>query len=87
MPRCLYIYTVNPRRRGRHSDRGSRGSHACQHSTSPSQICVSRFIVIFMVSANDLAVTWATWKLTASAPPLDLRPLWRPCRLLLFASF
>ncbi|EYC36938.1 hypothetical protein Y032_0842g2636 [Ancylostoma ceylanicum] len=51
---------------------------------------LSRLIVIFVVSANDLAVTWATWKLTAYAPPLDLRPLWRPrihCTLLLFLHF
>ncbi|EYC37516.1 hypothetical protein Y032_0783g2323 [Ancylostoma ceylanicum] len=33
-----------------------------------------------MVSANDLAVTWTAWKLTAYAPPLDPRPLWRPHR-------
>ncbi|EYC06864.1 hypothetical protein Y032_0073g743 [Ancylostoma ceylanicum] len=70
---CIYMIkcTVNPRRRGRHSGRGSGGSHVCQHSTSSSLICVSRFTVIFTISANDLAVTWATWKLTASAPPLD----------------
>ncbi|EYC04776.1 hypothetical protein Y032_0086g1985 [Ancylostoma ceylanicum] len=29
----------------------------------------TRFIVIFTVSANDPAVTWTTWKLTAYAPP------------------
>ncbi|EYC20425.1 hypothetical protein Y032_0022g617 [Ancylostoma ceylanicum] len=52
----------------------------CQHSTSSTQICVSRFTVIFMVSAKYLAVTWATWKLTTYAPPLDPRPLWRPRR-------
>ncbi|EYB85429.1 hypothetical protein Y032_0298g1753 [Ancylostoma ceylanicum] len=75
-----HVHIVNLRRRGRHSGRGSIGSHVCQHSTSPSLICVSRFNVIFMVSANDLAVSWATWKLTACAPPLDFRPVWRPRR-------
>ncbi|EYC43162.1 hypothetical protein Y032_0501g2595 [Ancylostoma ceylanicum] len=43
----------------------SRGDHACQHSTSSSLVCVLRFIVIFTISTNDLAVTWATWQLTA----------------------
>ncbi|EYC40523.1 hypothetical protein Y032_0608g597 [Ancylostoma ceylanicum] len=35
--------------------------HACQQSTSSSLVCVSRFIVIFMISANDLPVTWTAW--------------------------
>ncbi|EYC20662.1 hypothetical protein Y032_0021g351 [Ancylostoma ceylanicum] len=35
--------------------------HACQQSTSSSLLCVSRFTVIFLISTDDLAVTWAAW--------------------------
>ncbi|EYC03337.1 hypothetical protein Y032_0094g2699 [Ancylostoma ceylanicum] len=35
--------------------------HACQQPTSTSRICVSRFIIVFLVSTNDPAVTWTAW--------------------------
>ncbi|EYB89687.1 hypothetical protein Y032_0228g2848 [Ancylostoma ceylanicum] len=47
---------VYPKRRVRPRGRRSRGGHACQHFTSSSLLCISRFIVIFMISTNDLAV-------------------------------
>ncbi|EYC25057.1 hypothetical protein Y032_0012g1675 [Ancylostoma ceylanicum] len=52
------LRTVHPKRRVRPS---GRGGHACQQSTSSSLVCVSRFIVIFMISTNDPAVTWTAW--------------------------
>ncbi|EYC32585.1 hypothetical protein Y032_0003g1671 [Ancylostoma ceylanicum] len=52
------VSTVYPKRRVRPRGRGSRGADACQQSTSSSLVCVSRFIVIFMISANELDVTW-----------------------------
>ncbi|EYB95367.1 hypothetical protein Y032_0161g3395 [Ancylostoma ceylanicum] len=51
------LLTVYPKRRVRSGGRGSRGEQDCQHFTSSSLICVSRFTVIFIISTNDLAVT------------------------------
>ncbi|EYB89893.1 hypothetical protein Y032_0227g2846 [Ancylostoma ceylanicum] len=50
--------TVYPKRRVR--PRG-RGSHACEQSTSSYLLCVSRFIVVFLISSNDQGVTWTAW--------------------------
>ncbi|EYC21669.1 hypothetical protein Y032_0019g3952 [Ancylostoma ceylanicum] len=50
--------TVYPKRRVRPS---GRGGQACHHSTSSYLICVSRFIVVFLISSNDPAVTWTAW--------------------------
>ncbi|EYC21930.1 hypothetical protein Y032_0018g3617 [Ancylostoma ceylanicum] len=53
-----FICTVYPKRRVRPS---GHGSTACEQSTSSYLLCVSRFIVVFLISSNDPAVTWTAW--------------------------